>query len=67
LGLSTIRILRIFHEAQRFYRRDSELNSVTLFVGDSNMEQYAPRVASVLSERPRSLNSVIFATRGGPS
>jgi hypothetical protein len=54
-----------YHDALRFYRKDSALASVTLFVGDSNMEQYAPRIDSRISQQPQSANSAIFATRGG--
>ena len=54
-----------YHDALRFYRKDLALASVTLFVGDSNMEQYAPRIDSRISQQPQSANSAIFATRGG--
>src|SRR5262249_20805843 len=36
----------------------------TLFVGDSNMEQYGPRIETVL-DRQAGSPSVIFATKGG--
>ena len=36
-----------------------------LFLGDSNMEQYGPRVDELLSEKPQKNKSAIFATKGG--
>jgi peptidoglycan/LPS O-acetylase OafA/YrhL len=37
----------------------------TLFVGDSLMQQYGPRVESVIARDPGRYNSVVFATAGG--
>lgn len=47
-----------------FYRRDGSGPGATLFVGDSNMEQYAPRIEAVV-DRQAGSPSVIFATKGG--
>lgn len=38
---------------------------VTIFIGDSNIEQYFPRVEELVNEFPSKSNSVIFATSGG--
>jgi peptidoglycan/LPS O-acetylase OafA/YrhL len=46
-----------------FYKMGSEKESI-LFFGDSNMEQYAPRIAEVLKTKNVS-KSVIFSTGGG--
>jgi SGNH domain (fused to AT3 domains) len=54
-----------YRDAFRFYRKDSAIPSSTLFIGDSNMEQYAPRVDARISTHGQSANSAIFATRGG--
>lgn len=48
----------------RFYRKQGSGPGTTLFVGDSNMEQYAPRVEYVLDHTEGS-PSAIFATKGG--
>jgi peptidoglycan/LPS O-acetylase OafA/YrhL len=55
----------IYRHGHRFYGRKSGLASTTLFLGDSNMEQYAPRIEALIAARPASVNSAIFATRGG--
>lgn len=40
-------------------------SDATLFVGDSNIEQYAPRVEELITRQKNSnLNSAIFATKG---
>lgn len=36
-----------------------------LFLGDSNMEQYAPRIEELMKEDPTHTRSAIFATKGG--
>jgi peptidoglycan/LPS O-acetylase OafA/YrhL len=37
----------------------------TIFIGDSNMEQYLPRINKILSENPAAYNRVIFGTSSG--
>jgi peptidoglycan/LPS O-acetylase OafA/YrhL len=44
----------------RAYEIDGELQTKTLFFGDSNMEQYFPRVAKLLADRPHDYNSSVF-------
>jgi peptidoglycan/LPS O-acetylase OafA/YrhL len=53
------------HNGLRYYRKNSSLTSVTAFVGDSNMEQYAPRIDFVIRREPQAANSALFITRGG--
>jgi peptidoglycan/LPS O-acetylase OafA/YrhL len=45
---------------RRAYAYDGNLTSKTLFIGDSNMEQYYPRVTKVISSSPGQWNSAIF-------
>lgn len=45
---------------RRAYELKSDLSQKTLFVGDSNMEQYYPRISKLLSENPGKWNSAIF-------
>ncbi|MBB6425658.1 hypothetical protein [Sphingopyxis sp. JAI128] len=47
-----------------FYRKKGRADDAVLFVGDSNMEQYAPRVSFLIDGNPGS-PSAIFATKGG--
>ncbi len=37
----------------------------TLFFGDSNIEQYGPRIERLIAEAPRPLSGAVFATRKG--
>lgn len=47
------------------YYEQGENKSVTLFLGDSNMEQYYPRMDYLLSEYPDKARKIIFFTTGG--
>jgi len=47
-----------------FYRK-SGLEKTTLFIGDSDMEQYYPRIDELIKRSPSSTNSVMFATAEG--
>jgi peptidoglycan/LPS O-acetylase OafA/YrhL len=51
----------------QFWYQNSNVADKTIFIGDSNMEQYAPRISKVLTDQPNKANSVIFATRGNCS
>ena len=44
----------------RYFRESSKLDSYTLFVGDSNMEQYAPRIDRVIKDRAAEVNGAIL-------
>jgi len=46
--------------ALRYFVEESDLNSYTLFLGDSNMEQYAPRIDRVIKDNPATSNGAIF-------
>ncbi len=47
-----------------FYRKQGGSGDAVLFMGDSNMEQYAPRISFLIDGHPGS-PSAIFATKGG--
>ena len=51
-------------EGKYFYTERSLNQQITLFVGDSNAEQYYPRVNELIKNHPSSVNSVVFATHG---
>jgi peptidoglycan/LPS O-acetylase OafA/YrhL len=44
----------------RYFRESSKLDSYTLFVGDSNMEQYAPRIDRVIKDNAGTVNGAIL-------
>ncbi len=44
----------------RYFRENSKRDSLTLFVGDSNMEQYAPRIDRVIKDRAADVNGAIL-------
>jgi peptidoglycan/LPS O-acetylase OafA/YrhL len=46
-------------------RRMSGSRGAVLFVGDSNMEQYGPRIEALLTQSPQSYKSALFVTSGG--
>ena len=48
-----------------FYYKKSEIARTTLFIGDSNIEQYYVRIDELIKTHPSSTNSVIFSTGGG--
>ncbi len=48
-----------------FYVSKSSLAETTLFIGDSNIEQYAPRPVALIKQNAATTNSVVFATAGG--
>ena len=50
---------------RRAYELKSDLSQKTLFIGDSNMEQYYPRIDKLISENPGKFNSAIFIGNQG--
>jgi peptidoglycan/LPS O-acetylase OafA/YrhL len=48
-----------------FQRIQTKARDVTVFLGDSVVQQYGPRIAAQLARDPSRFNSVIFATAGG--
>jgi hypothetical protein len=51
-----------FIGATRYFIERSKLDTYTLFIGDSNMEQYAPRIDQAIKDNPEGLNGAILAT-----
>lgn len=52
-------------EGRTLLRQNSNRKDITLFVGDSNIEQYYPRVDELIQTKPNAVNSVVFLTGGG--
>ena len=48
-----------------FFRQSSGVPDITLFIGDSNIEQYYVRTDELIKTNPQSTNSIIFDTGGG--
>lgn len=49
----------------RIWLQQSRSEQKTLFIGDSNIEQYATRVEALVANSPKTFNSAMFATEGG--
>ncbi len=49
----------------RYFKEPSDLDSYTLFVGDSHMEQYSPRIDAVIKSRPAEVNGAIMVGNQG--
>jgi peptidoglycan/LPS O-acetylase OafA/YrhL len=47
------------------YSRDSGARGSVLFIGDSNIEQYWPRIDQLITDSPATTKSATFMTRGG--
>jgi peptidoglycan/LPS O-acetylase OafA/YrhL len=50
----------------KFFAQAAQRNT-TVFIGDSNVEQYAPRIRYVINHDPASAQTAIMATEGGCS
>lgn len=48
-----------------FFIQNSKVKKSTIFIGDSNIEQFYPRVAELIKTSPEKINTVIFKTGGG--
>lgn len=48
-----------------FLIQSSKGKNSTLFIGDSNIEQYYPRVAELITTSPEKTNTALFKTGGG--
>lgn len=48
-----------------FYKIESNNDTTTLFIGDSNMEHYYSRIHELLTLNPNTSNSAVFATGEG--
>lgn len=47
------------------YIYKSKIERTTIYFGDSNIEQYGPRIEKILSESPEKYNSAVFYASGG--
>ena len=52
-------------EGRRFYAMTSSQKGEALFIGDSDVEQYAPRVAELIRREPQHALTAVFATEAG--
>jgi hypothetical protein len=53
------------YKGKTFYRlKNSTQSKNTLYIGDSNLEQYYPRINMLIEEDPKKYNGAIFATGG---
>ena len=50
---------------RQFYAMASAKKAEALFIGDSDMEQYAPRVGELIKRDPQHVLSAVFATEAG--
>jgi len=53
------------YQGKHFLEQKSGLENTTLFIGDSNIEQYYPRIDELIKRKPGTTNSVIFSTGEG--
>ena len=53
------------YDGNRFFQQRSAVDRAVVFIGDSNVEQFAPRISVLLSAHPTAYRSVVFATKGG--
>jgi peptidoglycan/LPS O-acetylase OafA/YrhL len=44
----------------RYFTESSKVGVYTLFIGDSNMEQYAPRIDRAIKDAPQNLNGAVI-------
>lgn len=49
----------------RFYRLRSKHREEVLYIGDSNMEQFLPRITQLVQEKPEKAYTAVYITRGG--
>lgn len=53
------------HDGTHFFYQKSGRQSLTVFVGDSNIEQYWPRIETLIAGDPNGINGALFKTGGG--
>lgn len=52
-------------QGRAIYSEKSAADQITLFAGDSTIEQYYPRADVLIKENPGKYNGIVFVTRGG--
>ena len=55
----------IRHQDIVFHKMNSQSEQLTVFLGDSTVQQYGPRIEFAIASEPTRFNSVIFATAAG--
>jgi hypothetical protein len=55
----------LVYAGHRFAELQGRRPGTTLYIGDSNVQQYAVRLAALARSEPDRMRSVVFATRGG--
>jgi peptidoglycan/LPS O-acetylase OafA/YrhL len=55
----------VLFRGNRFFEQRTSNDRVVVFIGDSNIEQLAPRVSALLTSDPIKYPSAVFATKGG--
>lgn len=53
------------YNGRTLFRQNSERSEVTLYVGDSHMQQYYPRIKYLISKSPKAVASAVFIAEGG--
>ncbi len=59
------RLTPFMFEGRRLLRQDSGTPHLTLFIGDSNVEQYYVRTDELIATDPAHTHGVVFSTSGG--
>lgn len=59
------KLVQFQFQGRRFYEQTSNRSEITLFVGDSNVEQYYVRADELIATNPDDVNSIVFTTGGG--
>lgn len=54
-------------ESQDFYFKNTGSQHTTLFIGDSSIEQYSPRISELIKTQQNDVNNVVFFTKGACS
>jgi hypothetical protein len=57
--------LQPFQFQEKIFYRRGDSTEETLYFGDSNIEQYWPRIDRLMADHPGKTKSAIFATQGG--
>jgi len=57
--------LKVIHSSSGDYREQAGASPKVLFVGDSNMEQYYPRIDKLTHDHPGAMRGIVFVTRQG--
>ena len=59
------RLTRFYFQGETYYTQKSGVSAITLYIGDSNVEQYYDRIEQQIKENPEKTNTAVFITGGG--